>query len=152
MTDYKPGTVAKATVRGVPDQRVMRHKDGGWFSVEYADGFRHHRHLDVTDVRPLVVLDLKSANPDSNPEILFENTLRALRKYGTVGTRGIARQIEEQTRPAIEEPGLWGVVRDTAGEVWVCTEPHRWTRILDGVEWPWVDIDNPEVVREGVQP
>ena len=64
----------------------------------------------------------------------------------------LADEIEAQTKPPrIPEPGLWGVVEDSAGDVWICTEPHRWTRIVDGVEWPWVDLIDPVLIREGVK-
>lgn len=60
MTDYPVGTVARATVCGVRDVLVMRSlsDDMGvapWVSAVDASGWHHHS--DVTDIRPLVVLD-----------------------------------------------------------------------------------------------
>ena len=57
MSDYPAGTVAVATVRGVPNMRVMAFCGGtgsySWLSSEYLDGGRAHSPSEVTDVRQL---------------------------------------------------------------------------------------------------
>ena len=145
---YKPGQLAKATVRGVPDVTVMRTTgtsgaDTLWLSAAHVGHARGHGASDVTDVRPLVVLDLA----DFDLRVIAAS-LR------TMGFRVIADQIEAQTKPPrIPEPGMWGVVRAHIGHGgpwtlvhsdcgWICTE--------DGAIWSWNLLVNPELIREGV--
>lgn len=163
MTDYKPGTVAKATVRGVPDVTVVAgygtskprlrwltaderlvdaHNDGWYFEV------------DLTDVRPLVVLDLDWA--ESVPVLIAQ-----LRGAGYVH---IADQIEAQTKPPrIPEPG-WSekVLAHTLDD----PTPREYVRFTDSRnqfptrQWyghggrrgaqRWDDLIDPVLIREGV--
>ena len=65
MSTYQPGTVAVATVRGAPNVRVVRvdyATTPEWMSFEQVCGPLWHSAEFVTDVRPLVVLDLAAAN------------------------------------------------------------------------------------------
>ena len=143
MTIYEPGTVAVATAYGAEGVRVFRVEGSHpWRSANTA-----YTDNEVTDIRPLVVLDLDGIAPEAIAKALRD------KDAGTNGTgwARVAEQIEAQAKPPrIPEPGLWGVVTDNGDDVWVCTEPGRWTRIADGVEWPWVDITDPVLIRDGV--
>lgn len=59
--EWKPGTLAEATVHGYPGIRVWRVEGGeplnGWTTHVPVDDATWHADSDVTDVRPLVVLD-----------------------------------------------------------------------------------------------
>lgn len=61
--EWEPGTVAEATVRGVPRVRILRmdkpDRHPQWLSVTHRDalGATLHHARQVTDVRPLVVID-----------------------------------------------------------------------------------------------
>lgn len=168
MSDWKPGTVAKATVRGVPDvtvfcttnsltggtewaldRRIKRCEDDG-----YGSGFAKSR--EVTDVRPLVVLD------PENPSLRYFLSRwcgippreRATAETTVGAAWYIADQIEAQTRPPrIPEPGLWGVVRahnvgHRIDRDWV-RYPEGWR---DANDWlaEWDDLIDPVLVREGI--
>lgn len=131
-TNYEPGTVAVATVRGVENVRVMKTvNDAVWCTPKVVQdggfgGFYHDEGTHVTDVRPLVVLDLDA------PEV--EKLRYALTRWAEWTSfvpeqKAITRlldQIEAQTKPPKpEEPtGLGAVVRDREG--------HPWTRIYGG--------------------
>ena len=155
MTAYEPGTVAVATVRGVPNVRIFGYHEGGgvfrWDSGErIADSIVHHdRH--VTDVRPLVVLD-----PEGEGFHVAEMAAD-LRKRGHVW---LADQIEAQTKPPKPaEPGKYGAVIAGDGREWI-----RYTdREISGRDWirvshpdeaaayaKWSDLDVLRVTNEGV--
>jgi hypothetical protein len=160
---YEPGTVAVATVRGVPDVRVMRcgPEQPFWMSPAYegdADGsekrWRMHKDRDVTDVRPLVVLDLDDIGMSVSDLVLD------LRGIGSVAGEIVADQIEAQTKPQrIPEPGLWGVVeahtKDNAerrqfGRVPETDEQH-WIE-TDAMGWfEWRHLVDPVLVRDGIE-
>ena len=157
--DYKPGTVAKATVRGVPDvtmfcttnsliggtewaldRRIKRREDDG-----YGSGFATSD--EVTDVRPLVVLDF-TPSPAHLPQLL-----RLLRDNFWPDLAG---QIEAQTKPPrIDEPGLWGVVEATVPGIprrrWVHHEEGRWVPDTGIPFKDWSDLIDPVLIREGVE-
>lgn len=154
--DYPPGTVATATVRGVEGARVFRVSADVWYSAEETRGHRNHYDSDgvVTDVRPLVVLDLDdprvvwaylcSAAAESALSVRVRNTCKV-----------IADQIEAQTRPAIPEPqGRYAVVVDADGEEWVRWSDEWWMRYTDGDEgWAhreWSELAPVRVLSEGV--
>ena len=161
MSEYKPGTVAVATVRGVKNVRVMLDVDGEWLSATIVGGYQFHRDENVTDIRPQVLLDVAEMY-DGVGMGGWEYVIRALRdrSYRAVFTReDIADQIEAQIRPPrIPEPGLWGVVRDSHGYEYVrvgrlsdapwqvlgvaAAEKDRYHR--------WGDIEDPVLVRKGV--
>lgn len=155
--EYEPGTVAVATVCGVPNVRVMRVESNYAPTIEWASaqGEKHRMHepREVTDVRPLVVLDLVNA----------EQTIKTLRiKANDCGIyqagvlSELADQIEAQTKPKrIPEPGLWGVVEAAANggaergqfvhtpKFWYCAEfdhARGWDALID-----------PTLIREGVE-
>lgn len=162
MTDYKPGTIAKATVRGVPDVTVMRTDDAGsaeftalvWLTPQHFSGHRHHFASHVTNVRPLVVLDLDS--PRSVVEA-FRNLRTALREGHVLPLfiEQVLDQIEAQTRPAIEEPKGLGAVVESDDALW-------WVRNsggIDGFVWQsgnakrrWADVKAVRILSPGVEP
>lgn len=136
MTTYAPGTVAMVSVRGGPLVRAFRDGDpaiSGWsLSERVASSVWVDEDL-VTDVRPLVVLDLE-------PGIVATlNDAERLMVPGQPNAIRLARlreQIEAQTRPPrIPEPlGLGAVVEDDEGRRWV-----RYPRHGGGTPWLWSD-------------
>lgn len=156
MTDYKPGTVAKATVRGQEDVLVMRDDADNWLSGECFRGGHVHGDLVVTDVRPLVLLDLEKAGSHLHPnEMARGGVVTMLLDTGSRVARNIADQIEAQTKPPrIPEPGLWGVVEAWTDGIpirrWVHHEEDRW--VCDtGERRNWEALSDPTLVREGVE-
>ncbi|HET7406250.1 MAG TPA: hypothetical protein VFJ21_03825 [Mycobacteriales bacterium] len=117
MRFYKPGIVAVATVRGVPNVRVFRtetffeHDRHVWASSTLANSAAWHLESDVTDVRPLVVLDL-----DASERAALRK--RALESFDFRSSTVAA--IEQQTKPPkpAEPTGLGAVVEDD-GRKWV---------------------------------
>ena len=113
-----------------------------------------HYGDDVTNVRPLVVMDLVNA----------EQTVKTLRiKANGSGMfqAGVlcelADQIEAQTKPPrIPEPGLWGVVEASStllpvARRWVRhTGPSTCWRDAFGNSAVWDSLIDPTLVREGV--
>ena len=141
MSDWKPGTVAKATVRGVPDVTVFRRdvSEGfcDWAHDSVAVGYTCSHDPDVTNVRPLVVLDidnLRACEAEAASPALAAKRLRAT---NSVVAHAIADQIEAQTKPPkpAEPTGLGAVVEDDLG--------RRWVRIDDDPELnkPWRPAD-----------
>lgn len=148
MSDHPAGTVAVATVRGIEGVRVMRTTGNGgadfiWLTSEVVGGARYHPADRVTDIRPLVVLDLERSARS------LPLTLRRLadreqaedshpgRLLGvTADLRELADQIKAQTKPArIPEPTtpLAEVIASTAN--W----PNGRRRLVLGYEDHWVD-------------
>ncbi len=159
MTGYEPGTVAVATVRGVKDVRVMRRDRGDelgdWASRAAVAAWLAHDDCDVTDVRPLVVLD------NEFDRTLVKHLRTAFAQNPALTTLDwLAHQIESQTRPPKppEPTGLGAVVNDTQGDRWVrCRRAGH--EGLMRVEWEnertcghttWDAIDAVEVLSEGV--
>ena len=144
--DWKPGTVAKATVRGVPDVTVFRMNDSEWaldrgiagaFFTDIAND------KDATDVRPLVVLDLEESIGKAHLALWLRNNISKI-EQGCVSPSSIGKdmawladQIEAQTKPPkpAEPTGLGAVVEDDDG--------RRWVRIDDDPELnkPWRPAD-----------
>jgi hypothetical protein len=163
--DWKPGTVAKATVRGVPNVRIVR-GDGHWAVAADTDDFIMDSHSTalITDVRPLVVLDLDEAYVRMLPQFLrrlgdreqSEDDKPGRLLVTTAALRRIADQIEAQTRPArIPEPGLWGVVRareaNAIGDAdWVHVPTGAWASLGGSRLATWDALIDPVLVREGV--
>lgn len=166
MTVYEPGTVAVATVRGVPNVRVMSYTFEdvvGWASATEAGGEVDHADHVVTDVRPLVVLDHSHIgdalaalqNILSSDRVMLTDHVYALHE--------LAQQIEAQTKPPrIPEPGLWGVVE--AGHkhlgperrsefVRVYTEGVvQWVDRSSEADWClWNDLIDPTLIRDGIE-
>jgi hypothetical protein len=152
MTEYKPGTVAKATVRGVPDVTAFAFVAGAWVSAEDVGDTRVHGPSKVTDVRPLVVLDLDGlVRPDTLVNWFRHNSL-----CGSIAVaESVANQIEAQIKPPrIPEPGLWGVVEaptQRGGYVWQWVHHPKdvWLN-AEGDSCPWAKLVDPVLVRDGV--
>ena len=165
MTDYKPGTVAKATVRGAGGVRVTRY-EGGWARIDDPDACWGDGCGFVTDVRPLVVLDPKDV-PSPSFRARRADGLRSyaanLRKDGYYSAADVfgylADQIEAQTKPPrIPEPGKYGVVRASGQGLdnveWV-NEGKWWVSLDEGISQPrrwaeWRELEDPTLIREGV--
>jgi len=129
--DYPIGTVATATVRGVEGVRVMLFEGGtgtrAWLSSVYMKGGRAHAPHDVTDIRPLVTLDLGEDIPRLR-EALARWTGWTSLTVEKDAIRRLLDQIEAQTRPPKppEPQGLGAVVEDANG--------LRWTRVEAGAD------------------
>jgi len=161
MTALEPG-LYRATVRGVADQTVMLSYSSSshpWTSVEICGGYSTHGTVEVTDARPLIVLEAPEAAPANH----YPRFVAFLRRNGWDFT---ADQIEAQTPPArIPEPGLWGVVeagadqrirqpflrdnlKTNVGSGWVSIygPPETEKRRVE-----WADLIDPTLIREGVE-
>lgn len=176
MSDYPAGTVAVATVRGVKGVRVVRVDRGGlnewsasfhWLTPEPVQETEYHRDEHVTDIRPLVVLDLNDApwvGPGTIPNLLREFARTdhygglAPRRVGA--TNWLADQIEAQTKPPrIPEPGPWGVVEAAVDGTKVRRRFVRHDTSSDYGPWHskdarwarWDDLIDPVLIREGVE-
>lgn len=162
MTTYEPGTVAVATVRGVPNVRVVRcgPEQPFWWTPQYVGDsdesdsqWRMHDDRHVTDVHPLVVLDL---GPDADHK--WEWVRDILRNPAHSWTNSVADQIEAQTKPPrIPEPGLWGVVEAVlrgdekrARLHYVRTDFRTWT-CVGGARRSWSELIDPVLVRDGIE-
>src|SRR5690349_20318331 len=118
-TEYAPGTVAIATVRGVEGVRVMRARVGAahmlWHSAQRVGGQEWHPEEGghVTDIRPLLVLDLHEGEAKE-----LADYLSGVDMHLSIGDRlQISRQIRKQTKPPrIPEPGWGGKVEARAGD------------------------------------
>ena len=146
MSALEPG-LYRATVKGVADTLVLLNEAGSprWYSAD-----------EITDARPLIVLDLT--------HVQIGRFLYSLRATGNVEDRKIADQVEAQTKPArIPEPGLWGVVDATRQELNSSTRidtQGRWVRVaLGGCPWvhegtkytaEWDHLIDPTLIREGI--
>ena len=160
-TDYEPGTVAVATVRGVEGVRVIRAASFGhgyWIAPEW-EADKICEDSVVTGVRPLVVLDLDAhlTKHWSSKQSL----ICSLKGHGYHGLAAIFEQA--QTKPRrISEPGLWGVVEATridpmsTGETcegkWFRTESKilPWTHESGSFTADWDDLIDPTLIREGL--
>jgi hypothetical protein len=152
VSTYEPGTVAVATIDG-EQVRVSRFRDEGWMLLTDPDYFwPDDGNAPVTDVRPLVVLDL-----DGGEAKELADYLSGVDMHLSIGDRlNISRQILQQTKPPrILEPGLWGIV--TAREENAITE-HDWVHLPTGA-WAslggsrlstWRNLIDPTLIREGV--
>lgn len=148
--DWPVGTVAVATVRGIGGVRVMRcsaYSDLPWVSAHRSPerDFRHgDRH--VTDVRPLIVLDLGGID--------VAELLDDLR--GGAAALDVADQIEAQTKPPrMAEPGLWGVVsasvRGRGSEGFDFIHSHGVWLGERGGQFTWDELIDPQPVRPGIE-
>ncbi len=147
--EYEPGMVAIATVRGRENVRVFLDDQDSlpWHTSTSIDGVMFHGDHQVTDIRPLVVLDLVNA-PTA------EDVCRVLREDGF---GNFADPIEAQTKPArILEPGKYGVVvaaivgPHPIREEWV-SEGKFWRALDSGARVEWANLADPELIREGVE-
>lgn len=160
MSEFKPGTVAVATVRGVPNIRVFRSVGALSTCVwSVAEGIPHTRLTEdsVTDVRPLVVLDLDDPYLYGCSAVVKDpaKIVAALRDTNSVAAHGIARQIEAQTTPPrIPEPSMYGVVssEDDCGlTTYFWHSPHGGWHGESGSVFEWADLPNPVLVRDGIE-
>lgn len=157
MTDYKPGTVVVASVRG-DSVRGIIDTDGRFYTTDQT--CRGIPADEITDIRPLVVLDLEY------PEGLIASLRDAVSHMLPSGANhgrlsALVAEIEQQTRqPKPPEPtGLGAVVVDDNDVTWVLAGrdllPDNW-RAFDGPiagDWkPYARIDAVRVLSEGVQP
>ena len=133
--------------------------DDGHMGTTFVAVRGQFRHLasDITDARPLIVLDL------GDPALGI--TIAALRiatkdrglELHTLALQNITDQIEAQTKPArIPEPGLWGVVEASVdafpATIWVRRGPGsfcRWHSPEHGYA-VWDILIDPTLVREGM--
>lgn len=159
---YEPGTVALVKFAWGMGEfrtciRAQRHGKLGWLH-DRLDGFTPDDHpAGPTSVRPLVVIDLSSA--ESTPESILRLAAKVL-DDGRSGyeaeashLRDWANQIEAQTRPPkpAEPTGLGAVIEDTEGRKYVRTEwQSPWDR--GGGAFTYDAIDVARVLSEGVQP
>jgi len=151
MSVLKPG-IYKGKVRGVPTTVLLDCGKHGY----YVGDDRWMRTIpvaDITDARPLIVLDINALSARNIAQILRSS-----------GYAGVADQIEAQCQPArIPEPGLWGVVQSTRrglpGLAPIDTS-GRWVRVaLSACPWvhegtqytaEWSDLIDPTLIREGL--
>jgi hypothetical protein len=170
MSDYKPGTVAVATVRGVKGVRVFCYEDRSgllmWDSAGRIEGSVVHTGDDITDIRPLVVLDFRDWTPEC-PGLIAEWITKKARSDrdcpSTSAALMVAQEIEEQTAPPkpprIPEPGLWGVVSAHVNGKHGPQATYKWAHAPWGWEAigstqatrKWEDLIDPVLVREGVE-
>ena len=159
MSDYKPGQVARATVRGVPDVLVARTSDQmPWIRLDGpAVGSLWLLDEHLTDVRPLILLDLGDDAADVVEYLKvatdgFDKAAYGMEAWGGRGPlRKIADQIEKQTKPPrMDEPG-WGSIvvahtkanltrrriLRTGGGVWEDEDGrgHMWSDLIDPEPW-----------------
>ena len=158
MNTYESGTVAVATAGGIPEVRVMR-VNGGLYS--WRSTMTAYRDDEVTDIRPLVVLDL---GPGSIPAERAVKLLRTVTYPEAEFPRlrnWLADQIEAQTTlPRIPEPGLWGVVEASWDSKhpttipraeWMRTKGNELRSCISNVAARWDDLVDPVLVRPGVE-
>lgn len=161
-TEYEPGTVAVATIQG-ESVRVVADHDGCWivFGHSFFKSIKQNNDHYITDIRPLVVLDLD--DPRATLAVLGDHAIEldnAGSTYSLPVLNELRDQIREQTKPPrIPEPGLWGVVE---AHVMSGSNPqatYRWVRTAVGwvpigsMQRPhdWSDLFDPTLIREGVE-
>lgn len=162
MSTLAPGLYC-ATVRGVPDTTVLVDVSGYGHDVLTTNW--RYRPDDITDARPLIVLDL--GDSDFAAKMMIETLCAAQSLVGNspldrdktgyrIAHLGLLiEQIREQTKPPrIPEPGLWGVVvaasrGDHASCYWVHTN-HGW--LCDCAKTStWDRLIAPTVIRDGIE-
>jgi hypothetical protein len=162
---HEPGTVATATVHGIEDVRIFRasasaKNDTGFWVANRPSPLTVPKDEEVTDVRPLVVLDPEDRS----------SAARLLQAYGdqyTTWTPDLdgpnVDRLQDALRsltkpPRIPEPGLWGVVEAQTAKrreslAYVRT-PHGWTRVGgnlgDICDFAWESLIDPTLIREGL--
>lgn len=140
----KPGLYV-ATVRGVEGVAVYGPSKTGHFARVGDDGL-WDRTTDVTDARPLVVLD-----PESDEDT--ERFRSAILDYGNgVAARRILRALAAPT-PA-EPMGLGAVMRDADGVLWIRDGMTAlpWKATSPVPRQKWSALDSPEVLSDGWTP
>jgi hypothetical protein len=165
MSDYEPGTVAEATVRGVKGVRVFRRysPDTGirdWaYNPDPVRGLNYSCDSDagnvVTDIRPLVVLD-----PEDYSQI--RGLIQGSSYLGPGAmtrplTEAIQQVLRKMAETRIPEPGLWGVVEAGAAREGSPLRGRRtWVRHSRGwvdttaLTYDWDSLIDPVLIREGL--
>ena len=158
---YEPGTVAMIRVKG-DDREVIAFRDddstvAGWSLGERRRSAVWVDREQVTDVRPLVVLDPEDAR--CVVTYLRLAAQYAMNKQAQDNAHRIADQIEQQTRPPkpAEPTGLGAVVEDARGDFWVYTglrnakdgETRLWFH--GSLPADYADIAAVKVLSEGIQ-
>ena len=156
MSTFEPGTVAVATVRGMPNVRVFR-SEGFWRTATEAGGNVTHWDYNggATDVRPLVVLDPDDTETLDRLVTLFQESWSGCEGSRGIGLAGALRNLTKP--PRIPEPGLWGVVEASfngyrAKFVRMVTGPSAQQWADDESRWAdWSDLIDPTLVRDGIE-
>jgi len=173
MTDYEPGTVAIATVRGVKGVRVWKMASGTSWAIDLVmDGppgsWRDIVGAEVVaDIRPLVVLDLDAAPYGKTAyydQWLLNSAEVDERESSSANSRPaflrwIADQIKAQTKLArISEPGEWGVVEASCvhqdGRLEWVRKDGNWHPVeVNGLRQSddWNSLIDPKLIREGIE-
>jgi len=147
VSALEPG-LYRATVCGIPDT-IVTVKPGAYATTYSVGRYNEDQHRDITDARPLIVLDLGS--PEFAAEIAPQ-IVACLRREGWGKT---ADQIAEQTEPAkIEEPpqgkrveaNLLGFPSWNEYLHIGTLDDEHWVRLKDGNVYAWDLLTNPEVV------
>ena len=167
MSTYPAGTVAVATVDGEPNVRIALADPADprvqWFAITGRNAGNWIGTEEITDVRPLVMLDLDEGDARMLPLLLRRLGDREQSESDSPGRllvttdalRKVADQIEAQTKPPrIPEPGLWGVVEATGATMprrrWIHHEEDRW--VCDTGVWRyWDDLVDPVLIRDGIE-
>jgi hypothetical protein len=163
VSDFKPGDVCVATVRGVEGVRVMRGHTFWWMpDPDLSVGGRHLDPEETTDVRPLVVLDVANGwGLLSRGDCIaaLHRSVEGEWTHQSEFVHWLANQIAlsgmAQTKlPRIPEPGLWGIVKasvesygstrgrfirdgEDASHYWECLDwpgTYAWEHLVDPVE------------------
>lgn len=156
-TTYPIGTVATATIRG-KSCRAMKAKNG-WTVDRPISNSHWWADVDVTDIRPLVVLDLTTEQRGVAVYMLREVADEYCTEDASILARFIAAQIEKQTKPPrIPEPGFDGAVQASDKcdidrvrwvRAWADEDTVRpWTN--GGRHAAWDELIDPVLIREGL--
>lgn len=148
--NYRPGTVVTATVRRVPNTRAIRttsveEGESMWVTPNSITGWRTHIAEDVTDVRPLVVLDLSEVQRGALVRLLRDDNFSPFSRQES--TR-IADEIEALTPRPDEPTGLGAVVEVDGGVRFVRLPDGMWTS--EDESQPWHHLNVVRVLSEGV--
>jgi hypothetical protein len=158
MSDYQPPrTVAVITTESGAQYRAFRTSKSGWRAAGPGDFFYDR---EVTNVRPLVVLDPEGAGMCLE---VFKKDIASLCTDSTAWPK-MLRDVEAQTSPPKppEPTGLGAVVEDRAGDRWIRVEwGNPWCRanpvrraggdsLTHGTHVPWERLDAVRVLSEGV--
>ena len=154
MSALEPG-LYRATVRGISDVIVAVGDDSYGRTMESLHDYYSHDTDQITDARPLIVLDL----------VQSPSTSRFAQAVRSAGYYNLADQIEAQTKPArIPEPEPGEHV--TAGVMPAPDQPetflhlrlrklrnetpYDWACLTTGHCYMWDSLIDPTLIREGL--
>jgi hypothetical protein len=130
--------------------RVLRTTESEWLNE-----LACQVEIQIADARPLIVLDLRDADPDDYFDGLRWAANATVNNDYAYALRNLADQIEAQTQPAkIEEPPQGKRVEaNLLGfpswneylHIGTLADEH-WVRLKDGNVYAWDLLTNPEVV------